>query len=75
MAWVTWRQHRTALIGLGVLFVAIAVGLFVAGLRLHHAYAATVACHPASSFVCGNMVNNFNGGMYGFLANGSSFCR
>ncbi|MCU1493433.1 MAG: transrane transporter [Acidimicrobiaceae bacterium] len=69
MTWVTWRQHRTALTGVGVLFVAMAVGLWVAGLQLHHAYAAAVACHPASSFACGNLVNSFNG-MYGFLANG-----
>src|SRR5579862_5097606 len=69
MAWVTWRQHRTALIGVAVLFVAIAVGLWVAGLQLHHAYAAAIACHPASSFACNNLVNLFNG-MDDFLAKG-----
>jgi len=69
MAWVTWRQHRTALIGLAVLFVALAVFLWVAGLHLHHAYAAAIACHPASSFTCNSLANTFNG-MYGFLSNG-----
>jgi ABC-type transport system involved in multi-copper enzyme maturation permease subunit len=69
MAWVTWRQHRAALVGVAVLFVAIAVGLWIAGLQLHHAYAAAIACHPASSFTCNSLVNTFNG-MYGFLANG-----
>jgi len=69
MVWVTWRQHRSALTGVAVLFVAIAVCLWVAGLHLHHAYAAAIACHPASSFACSNLVNTFNG-MYGFLANG-----
>jgi ABC-type transport system involved in multi-copper enzyme maturation permease subunit len=69
MAWVTWRQHRTALTGVGVLLVAIAVGLWVAGLHLHHAYGAAIACHPASSFACNSLVNSFNG-MYGFLSDG-----
>jgi len=69
MAWVTWRQHRTALTGVAVLFVALAVCFWVAGLQLHHAYAAAIACHPASSFACNHPVNSFNG-MYGFLSNG-----
>jgi ABC-type transport system involved in multi-copper enzyme maturation permease subunit len=69
MAWVTWRQHRTALTGVAVLLGAIAVGLWVAGLHLHHAYSAAIACHPASSFTCNGLVNTFNG-MYGFLSTG-----
>jgi hypothetical protein len=69
MAWVTWRQHRTALTGVAALLGALAVGLWLAGLHLHHAYAAAIACHPASSFACNNLVNSFNG-MYGFLGNG-----
>ena len=69
MAWVTWRQHRTALIGMVVLFVALAVGLWIAGLQLHDAYAAAIACHPASSFACSNLVNTFNG-TNDFLAKG-----
>jgi ABC-type transport system involved in multi-copper enzyme maturation permease subunit len=69
MAWVTWRQHRSALTGVAVLFVAIAILFWIVGLRLHHAYAAAIACHPASSFTCNSLVNGFNG-MYGLLANG-----
>jgi ABC-type transport system involved in multi-copper enzyme maturation permease subunit len=69
MAWVTWRQHRTALTGVAVLFIAMAVCLWLAGLHLHHAYSAAIGCHPASSFACNNLVNTFNG-MFGFLANG-----
>ena len=69
MAWITWRQHRTALIGVAALFVAIAVGISVAGLQLHHAYAAAIACHPASSFVCNELVNSFDG-TYEYLSNG-----
>jgi hypothetical protein len=69
MGWVTWRQHRAALAGSAALLVVMAVGLWVAGVRLHHAYAAAIACRPASSIGCYGLVNSFNG-MYGFLANG-----
>jgi hypothetical protein len=50
MAWVTWRQHRTALAGVAVLLGALAVYLWLAGLQIHHAFAT--ACHPASSLAC-----------------------
>ncbi len=69
MAGVTWRQHRFALLGVVTLLGAVAVYLWIAGLRLHHAYAAAIACHPASSPACQNLVNAFNG-MNTFLANG-----
>ena len=51
MAWVTWRQHRFALAGVAVLLGALAVYLWLAGLQLHHAYAAALL-HPASSLAC-----------------------
>jgi hypothetical protein len=60
MAWVTWRQHRTALIGVAALLGALAVYLWITGLHLHHAYATAIACHPASSFACVNMLSDFN---------------
>jgi hypothetical protein len=60
MAGVTWRQHRIALIGVAVLLGALAAWLWSIGTSLHNAYAAAVACHPASSAVCQNLVNNFN---------------
>ncbi|MGO8889934.1 MAG: ABC transporter permease subunit [Streptosporangiaceae bacterium] len=68
MAGVTWRQHRFALAGMTVLLGVLAVGLWLAGLQLHHAYAAATAC-PAGSLACADPVNTFNG-MNGFLANG-----
>jgi hypothetical protein len=69
MAWVTWRQHRTALTGIAALLGALAVYLWLAGLQLHHAYAAAIACRPAGSIVCGDLITNFNG-IGSFLANG-----
>jgi ABC-type transport system involved in multi-copper enzyme maturation permease subunit len=50
MAWVTWRQHRTALAGVAALLGALAVYLWLTGLQIHNVYATT--CHPASSLAC-----------------------
>ena len=61
MAGVTWRQHRIALAGAAVLLGALAVWLWIIGTPLHHAYAAAVACHPASSTACQSLVGTFNG--------------
>ena len=61
MAWVTWRQHRIALAGVAALLGALAVYLWLAGLQMHHAYAAATACHPASSPACGALVGDFTG--------------
>ena len=69
MAWVTWRQHRVALAGVAALLGALAVYLWIAGLQLHHAYAAATACHPASSAACQGLVSAFDG-MDNFLSNG-----
>ena len=70
MAWVTWRQHRFALAGVAALLGALAVCLWILGLQLHHAYAAAIACHPASSIACADAIGSFNE-MNDFLANGS----
>src|SRR5260370_37104024 len=70
MAWVPWRQHRIALAGVAVFLGALAACLWLAGLKMHHAYAATVAaCHPVASVACGGMSTSFIG-PNGFLANG-----
>ena len=61
MAGVTWRQHRIALAGVAVLLGALAGWLWIIGMPLHHAYAAAVACHPASSVACQTLVGSFNG--------------
>ncbi len=69
MAWVTWRQHRFALAGVAALLGALAVCVWLAGLKTHHVYAATVAaCHQGAS-ACYGMSTSFIG-TNGFLANG-----
>jgi len=72
MAWVTWRQHRTALIAVLAVLGALALCLWIVGVKLHHAYAAATACHPASSAACGAVVANFNA-IGNFLSNGVVF--
>jgi hypothetical protein len=69
MAGVTWRQHRIALVGVAALLGALAVGLWIVGLSLHHAYAAATACHPASSPVCQGLVSALDR-KDNFLSNG-----
>jgi hypothetical protein len=71
MAWVTWRQHRIALAGVAALLGAVAVWLWIVGLHLHHAYAAAIACRPASSTACADLVSRFND-MYPALAIGTA---
>jgi hypothetical protein len=60
MAGVTWRQHRIALAGVTVLLGALAVWLWILGTSLHNAYAAAIACHPASSLACQNLISTFD---------------
>jgi hypothetical protein len=69
MAGVTWRQHRIALAGVAALLGALAVYLWIAGLPLHRAYDAAVACQPASSAACQGLDNALDG-MDNFLSNG-----
>ena len=60
MAGATWRQHRIALGGVAVLLGALAVWLWRMGVPLHQAYAAAVACHPAASAACQDLVVGFS---------------
>ena len=69
MTGVTWRQHRYALAGVAVLLGALAVWLWIIGTPLHHAYAAALACHPASSAACQGLDNTLSS-MDNFLSNG-----
>ena len=49
LVWVTWRQHRATLIGLGLFLGATAVGLLIANLNLHQPndYAIRAGCSLA----------------------------
>ena len=69
MAWVTWRQHRVALLGMVVALAAIGAYTWMAGLQVHHAYAAELACHPAGSDACLQLTGGFNS-PGGLLTNG-----
>ena len=60
MAWVTWRQHRPTLISVPALLGAVAVFLWIAGLRIHRDYAALTACHPFSLAACQSLNSSFN---------------
>ena len=60
MVWVTWRQHRPTLISVPAVLGAIAVFLWIAGLKIHHDYATLTACHPFSSGTCQNLNKSFN---------------
>jgi hypothetical protein len=59
MIWVTWRQHRPTLISVLAVLGAITVFLWIAGLDIHHNYAAMTACHPAGSTACQTLSSNF----------------
>jgi len=69
MAWVIWRQHRSALTAVAVFLGALAVSLWRIGLQLHHAYAAAAACRPVLSPACDALQTSFSG-MDILLANG-----
>src|ERR1700722_18753063 len=60
MAWVTWRQHRTAFIAVPAVLGAIALFLLVAGLKIHHDYAVLLACQAKAADDCGNLNSAFN---------------
>jgi hypothetical protein len=66
MAWVTWRQHRPTLITVPALLGAVAVFLWIAGLKIRHDYAAMAGCPPLgsaafqSSASCVSMNSAFN---------------
>jgi hypothetical protein len=48
LTWVTWRQHRAALVGAVALLGAIAAYLAYMGWEIHRAYDSFNACRPAA---------------------------
>jgi hypothetical protein len=57
MAWVTWRQHRGALVGVVAFLSSVAVAVWIAGVHLHHADAAARSCRPGS-ITCQDLASN-----------------
>jgi len=60
MLWITWRQHRAALISVAVLLGAAAIFLTVEGLKIHQDYAAVLACRGGYA-ACQQVNNRFYG--------------
>jgi len=58
MIGITWRQHRGATAGVAAVLGLLAVWLWINGTSLHNTYTAALACHPASSAVCQNLISN-----------------
>lgn len=59
MVWVTWRQHRPTIITVPALLGAVAIFLWIAGLKIHHDWSALTACHPFQSTACQLLNSNF----------------
>ena len=59
LAWVTLRQHRSALIGAAAFLGVVSVYLLIMGLQINHAYAQVAGCHPASSGTCQQLARAF----------------
>lgn len=65
LAWVTYRQHRPALIGAAIFLGLISVYLLIMGLQINHAYAAVASCRPAGSGTCHQLKDIFNHDYWG----------
>jgi hypothetical protein len=59
LAWVTWRQHRFMLAGVATLLGAMGLYLLFMGLKIHHAYASMLSCHPGRSAHCQQLADAF----------------
>jgi hypothetical protein len=60
MVWVTWRQHRPTLITIPAVLGALAIFLWIMGLRIHHDWSTLIACHPFQSNACQALNSSFN---------------
>ncbi len=65
LAYVTWRQHRAALIGAAAFLGLISLYLLIMGLAINHAYAKVTSCRPAGSGVCQQLAHAFNAQYWG----------
>jgi hypothetical protein len=74
MAWITWRQHRVALAGTGILLGALALLLGITGLRLQAAHTNLVrsGCAVAGALItsrCGGLQSAYNHAGYPLTGN------
>jgi ABC-type transport system involved in multi-copper enzyme maturation permease subunit len=60
LAWVTWRQHRPALIGAAVFLGLVSSYLLIMGVAINNAYAKVASCHPAGSGTCQQLARAFS---------------
>ena len=76
LAWVTWRQHRTALAGAAALLGVLGLYLLIFGLKISNAYAGVTGCHPAGSTACQQLASAFRqtywGGGAGIIQSGGA---
>ena len=59
MTWVIWRQHRFGMTSVAAFLGVLGLAMWLAGMHLHHAYAAAASCRPASSSLCAGLANTF----------------
>jgi hypothetical protein len=69
MLWVTWRQHRAALISVPAVFGVLAVVMVIAGLHIHHDFAGFLTCGSSSSTACQGLSSRFGAADW-HIANG-----
>ena len=60
MVWVTWRQHRGAMITILAVLGALAIFLWIMGLRVHHDWSAWLACYQRTPNGCQALDTSFN---------------
>jgi len=65
LAWVTWRQHRPALIGAAVFLGLVSSYLLIMGVAINNAYAKVASCRPASSGTCQQLLHSFSAEYWG----------
>jgi hypothetical protein len=65
LAWVTCRQHRSALVGAAVFLGLISLYLLIMGLQISHSYAQVVSCQPAGSGACRQLAHTFTATYWG----------
>jgi len=64
MIWLTWRQHRSELLIIGVILAALAAILIVTGLQISTAYqqlgVGACVAHPTQNPNCGQIIGGFD---------------